>query len=484
MTTAPGAVGRLATLDSLSPEARLTTVRVGPPDTAIHVLGDELEALAATDLAAAERIAEWLVPLADELRGGSGRARVRRAAAHALTYAGRPDNALAACREAHRVAVDGDAPVEAARATLAAVHPLAMLGRFEEAIAAATGARTDLADLGRTDLAARADLNLGAIFATLERIPEAVASFDRARPSLVEEPSLLAQLESNAGVALIGVGRFDDAEEALSRAIAAFERAQQPLAAAIARGNLAHLLIRRGRLAEGVALYERVDAELVATAASPAQRSRLLAEQAAAFGEVGLAAESVQLASRAIPGLDEGGMALDAALAQVTLASALTALGERRDATRAAEEAGRRLSAIGNEVGAARADLLVARLLLAVDPGGALDAVGRRAAARSGRPLDELEAALVSADILLTQGDPTAAVAQVERGELAAGAVDYPPGRAEALHLRGRVRRATGSSALWPLHVRGDGVPGRRPGALPRPLPRPHPRGRRPRPPG
>lgn len=451
MTTAPAVAGRLATLDPLSPEARLTAVRAGPPHPTMSDLGDELEALAATDLAAAERVITWLVPLADELGGVSGRARVRRAAAHALTYAGRPDEALASCREAHLIAADGRELVEAARATLAAVHPLAMLGRFEEAITDANDARTQLADLGRADLAARADLNLGAIFAMLERIPEAVASFDRARPSLVEEPSLLAQLESNAGVALIGVGRFDDAADALTRAITAFEEAGQPLAAAIARGNLAHLLVRRGSLAHGVALYERVDAELETTAAPPAQRMRILAEQAAAFGEVGLAAESAELASRAIHGLDEGGMALDAGIAHVTLASALITLGDIHDATRAADEASRRLSAIGNEAGAARADLIVARLLLPADPGGALDAVGRRAAVRSGRPLDELDAALVSADILLAQGDPDGAASQVARGEIAASAVDYLPGRAEALHLTGRIRQATGSPALWPL---------------------------------
>ena len=447
---APAVAGRLATLDSLTPEERVASVRDGSTEPAMNALGDELEALAATDLAAAERVVGWLVPLADELGGASGRARVRRAAAHALTYAGRPDDALVACREAHRVAA-GHAPVEAARATLAAVHPLAMLGRFDEAIVGANEARTQLADLGHAALATRADLNLGAIFAMLERIPEAVACFDRARPSLADEPALLAQLESNAGVALIGVGRFDDAGGALERAVAAFDEAGQPLAAAIARGNLAHLLIRRGRLAQGVALYEQVDAELAGAAGSPAQRVRILAEQAAAFGEVGLAAESAALASRAIPGLDEAGMALDAALAHVTLATALTALGQSHDAARAADEASRHLAAIGNEAGAAKADLLVARLLLPADPDGALVAVGRRAAARSGRPLDELEAALVSADILLTQGAPDDAAAQIERGERAASAVDYLPGRAEALHLIGRIRQATGLPALWPL---------------------------------
>ena len=39
----------------------------------------------------------------------------------------------------------------------------------------------------------------------------------------------------------------------------------------------------------------------------------------------------------------------------------------------------------------------------------------------------------------------------MDRGELAVGAVDYLPGRAEALHLKGRVRQATGLPALWPL---------------------------------
>lgn len=448
--TAAGA-GRLVTLDALTSAGRVAALRSGSLGAELDVLGDELETLAATDLAAAERVSAWLVPLADRLGTPSSRARVRRASTHTLTYAGRPGEALACSEEAHRIAAAGDCTLEAARATLAAVHPLAMLGRFDDAISSSNRAHEAFDALGRVDLAARADLNLGAIFAMLERIPEAVAAFDRARPNIAGDPSLLAQLESNAGVALVSAGRFQDATDALERAIAAFERSGQSLSAAVARGNLAHLLVRRGRLAEGVALYERVDVELEETAAAPAQRARLLAEQAAAFGAVGLVAESAELASRAIPGLDDAGMALDAALTLLTLASAQAGLGNVREATRSAENASRRLSTIGNEAGAARADIIVARLLVASDASAARAAVVRRASARSGRPLDELEAALVAADISIAQGDLDRAAKEVETAELDARRLDYLPGRAETLHLTGRIKRATGANALWSL---------------------------------
>lgn len=451
MIATPVEAGCLATLDALPPAGREDSLRPSVSDEVLAGLGDELEALAATDLAAAERVVAWLVPLTDDLGAPPSRVRIRRAAAHTLTYAGRPDEALAACEEAHRIAAVGDDPVEAARATLASVHPLAMLGRFDEAIASSNAARTALAELGRADLAARADLNLGAIYSMLDRIPEAVAAFDRARPSLVTEPSLLAQLESNAGVALIGVGRFDEAADALGRATAAFEQSGQSLSAAVARGNLAHLLVRRGRLAEGVALFERVDRELAAAAAAPAQRARLLAEQAAAFGAVGLVSESAELAARAIPELDAAGMALDAAIAHLTLASAQAGLGDVAVASRSATEASRRLSAIGNEAGAARADIILARLLLPSDAAGAQVAVARRAAARDGRPLDELEATLVSADISLARDELARAATLIKAADLGARRIGYLPGRAEALHLTGRIRRATGAAALWPL---------------------------------
>lgn len=451
MGTPTGDGGQLASLGALSPEERRDRLAGGSPDLALVALGDELEALAASDLAAAAQTIEWLIPLADDLGTPSSRARVRRSAALTLTYAGHPEAALTVCLEGRGVARDGGDPVEAARATLAAVHPLAMLGRFDEAIELALAARAALSLSGRIDLAVRADLNLGAIYAMLERVPEAVATFDRARPNLEHEPSLLAQLESNAGVALIGVGRFDEASGALERAAAAFESAGQSISAATARGNLAHLLVRRGRLAEGIALYERVDDEFRLTSAAAGQQARIQAEEAAALVEVGLAAEADALASRSIPGLDAAGMALDAAIALLTVGTARAGLGDIPAAAEAARDASARLSAIGNEPAAARADVILARLLSASDSTGARVILERRRQARVGRPVDELDEALISADLALSRDDLDHAAVEIARARAAAGRIAYLPGRAEALHLAGRLRRARGESALWPL---------------------------------
>jgi CHAT domain-containing protein len=443
--TADSAAELLSELMTLPAVERLARLHAeDDAETVLIALAEACDRMAASEVAAALAAGDILIALAEALGSPRARSATHRSRAAVLSYAGDYGASLWHSAEAATIADSWGFVTEAARARLAAMQPMAQLGRYDEAIAAGEAARAALVAAGELSLAARADVSIGAVHDMRDDHARALTHYDRALPLLRDDLMMVAQLESNRGIALMGLDQFAVAERAFQSSVEAFASLGLDWAAAIAEGNLAYMATRQGRLERAMHHFERAR-RCVEADESPGDLARLLAEQAEALAALGMPAEAARTYERALPSLETHGLALEAAEARAGLGYAQIRLGRFDEAEATLDDAAQRFDRLGQDVPRARLDLTRSELaakrgrrddarLLAAD---ALDVL-------SGRPSDAAMARARLAGLDLDLGDVEDAAAQIAAALPTAERLDLVPLRARLLHLRGRAARERG----------------------------------------
>lgn len=263
------------------------------------------------------------------------RAVALRALGLAVREVGEPEAArghlLAAIATASAAGLDA----RAAQARLSLVGVLADLGLLDAALAEADTA-------GRVLRGADADRLLGhraLVLCRSGRFTEGLATGDAALERLraADDPSFVAGLLNNRGLARAYRGELAGAEADLEHAITVAESAGLARLAAMSRANLGFVALRCGDIPQALALYAQAEPEFADTAG----RARAIdVDRAGALLYAGLAREARRLLGRAADGLTACGYALDAAEARLLLAQAELACGDASDARVTARAAG------------------------------------------------------------------------------------------------------------------------------------------------
>ncbi len=223
-----------------------------------------------------------------------------------------------------------------------------------------------------------------------------------------------------------------------------YERAGATMVAAVAEGNLADVAARQGALHRALYHFERARRGFEATQSS-GHLARLLAEQAEAIEVLGLAGEALSIYEAALPQLDRGGQALEAARARSGLGRTLMRLGRLSQARTALAAAAAAFDEIGHRSARARVDLL--RAELAAADGQAPEArrlVHAALAVLHDRPADAAAARHLLARLALQQGALDEAEAELAAAMTVARRLDLAPLLSDLLHTAGRLRRRQG----------------------------------------
>lgn len=400
---------------------------------------DELDQLILRDLPSALRLTESLVEDARATGLAACQARAWSVRASALAYGNRFEESLEAFQQAAAHAREGGDHAAEARAWLGAMHPLARTGRFDDAVAQGERAHRALEVLGRPDLAMRAAVNLGVLQRMRGRPEEALPWFDRGRPAAIDQPVVLAQIDSNRAEALLDLNRFSEAEAAFRQALREFQAAGSSRAAAIVEGNLADLFGRQGRYHLSLRHYEAARAVLERDGAT-GEAGRLEAEQAETLVALGMMEPSVPVYRSAIAKLAAREMAHEQWRAAAGLSRTLVALGRPDEAEAALRDAGDPASApetVGPLIAMAQAEIRLAR----EETDAAREILARVLASLPASTVlaTEIRRSLILLD--LREGRTSSASEQLEQALAQARWLESAPLEAELLHLRGLVHR-------------------------------------------
>jgi tetratricopeptide (TPR) repeat protein len=429
--------GILDALGGAAPEAAESLLPTGDATAVIARAADEAEARIMADLPRAVKLTGGLVALADRRAGAGVRARARRVHAQALTYANQFDQALEVLTEAGALALEAGDRVEEGRGLLTMLHVFARQTRFDDAVACGARARDAFAAAQERVLVGRAENNLGIVERMRDRPATAILHFEKASVALAEQPPLLAHVENNRAEALLDLDRFAEAERAFGSALAAFRSAGGHRHAGIVLGNLADLTSRQGRLHESLALFEEAR-RAMGEAAAPGDEARLKVEQADVLATLGMLAQAAAGYREAIPILEQHSMAAEGARARFGLGRVLSRLDDPGAAAELAR-AEAMFAGVGNESARARALAAIADTAAAArDFARARELLTSAREAVRTRPAAAAWVDLLTARVLLEQGDAVGAA------ELAAGAgataegLHLSPLAADLLHTRGR----------------------------------------------
>lgn len=356
--------------------------------------------------------------------------------AHALCYANRFHDAIAALQEAELIAAALGREEDAAAVALTAVQPLERLGRAEEAEQAARRSYEVFTRRGIEFQAGRALVNLGVVRRVRGDALSAVECFERARPALASSVLAVATVETNLAEAYQDLDRLDDAALAFARARDLFDQARHPLGAAIAEGNLADAYSRMGRVDEALVLFEHARTRFRGCHALD-EDARLGAEEAEAMLIVGAYQRAARLYREAIPGLDQPGMTIEHARAMVGFGTALLRMGAIRrgcEVLRTALERcrGEAVGTIADDAALALAEGLHA----AGDTTAAHAALTALEAAWVHRPIRLAQALCLLAAISLRDRNPGRAGPLLDRAAAIAPAWNLAPLRSRIRHLR------------------------------------------------
>lgn len=266
---------------------------------------------------------------------------------------------------------------------------------------------------------ARADGDLASGLA-LQR--EAVAATARAVDGSGHR---LGIAESNLGMALLQANRLEDARASFTSALRVFADAGygRSVHAITTLGNLANVESLLGRFADAAAHYAEAEALASAATAESATMAALLQNHARLLLAQDRMDEALPRAERALALAERyvGGDSLDAAGIRLTLAEIALARGDPEAARGSVDQArtiyGARLPPAHPLI--ARADLVAARIDLAIDPDAPLaplvDAVGRLESAPALLARQAVRGAVWIAEAALARGEPATAAAALAR---------------------------------------------------------------------
>jgi CHAT domain-containing protein/tetratricopeptide (TPR) repeat protein len=451
-----------------------------------HNLAEVVLIAAETDVSAARRY----LAIADALTERLGRpvgvqAHLAYAQARVAVHTGDLSSAedLLSNAQSQWQAAGDDAGVT--RSLLGLTQVLAMQGRFDEAEAAVRTAITEFDQqeagfFGRLRLAS-AYHNLATLYVVQELHGLALAEYARAADILdallngaaTDEEAEAARVEQahnalNRATALTYLDRPEEAEIALDEAIAGFSVLGDAVNRGRARTNLGRLLLRTGRSAAALAIFDAAAIDLLGQSVADVTdleqlraADELLLERATAQAALNLLPEAAQALTTCESLFRSAGQQLE--LAQTLYLRGLVDLrGETlSNAARPLEEALALFIGLGNDLWRNRC--VVALAVLAIEQ-GQLDAAGQNldgllanAAVLSEDALSWdlsslIDARLLRARIALDMADPARADAEITACAtllgMTADVVEqpaiYPQYVMRVLHARGRLARSQG----------------------------------------
>lgn len=326
--------------------------------------------------AAAVREAEWVLGrtlddprwAAEETRrivrgrpGTEASVVARRALGLATRELGDPEGARTHLREAIADADAAGLAERAAQVRLTLVGVLADLGRLDEALRVADQARPALRGTDADRLLGHRAL----ILCRAGRFADGLRLGDDALARLraADDPTFVAGLLGNRGLARAYAGDLDRAADDLTRAARVADGAGLRRLAAMTRVNLGFVARRRGDLAEALRLYALAEPEF----ADAAGRAPVLdLDRATALLAAGLGHEARRVLAPAVE--DLAGHPADAAEARMTLAHAELACGDAEASAVAARAAHAAFTAQGRTGWALLAEQAVIRARVAAAP--------------------------------------------------------------------------------------------------------------------
>ncbi|MES9607466.1 CHAT domain-containing protein [Actinomadura verrucosospora] len=252
-----------------------------------------------------------------------------RVAGLAAKELGRLDEGLAFLRRALELASGSDA-YAAAQVRMNLVGLLTASGDVTEALAQARRAETVLHGPDADRLAA----NKAGALARAGRLEEAHDVAVRALPRLRagHDPAALSGLLTNLGLARVFRGDYDGAEEALAEAVAVGEAAALRHQTAMAKGNLAFTVSRRGDVPRALRLFAEAEQGLTGE-----RLAQCRFDQAETLIMAGLPGEARPVLTAALDAATANGYRCDTADGYLLLAHAELADGNAEEATVAAE---------------------------------------------------------------------------------------------------------------------------------------------------
>ncbi len=307
-------------------------------------------------------------------------------------------------------------------------------------IAAATHAlrrATDAVERERRTVGAHLELQMAVIDQNAGRAQQAELRYRRIVAAGGLPDGIALRVGNNLALLLAARGAYREALEASDRAVEIATRLG-PRIAALARQTHAWIVVRQGRLADGLAEFDEVAATYAQTGLPLGEYEIELADTMA---DLRLLPEAVVAAQAAVDEFAAAETWLMWVEAQVRLARLLLASGDARRAAELAAEVVARSTAQRRMAWTDRARLVGAQARLDSGVGTEADAaVARRAAGRferSGDLVDAAQAYLVAGRAALATGHPAAArTALATAGRIAA----HGP---LLLRVRGRLALAT-----------------------------------------
>jgi len=246
-----------------------------------------------------------------------------RAAANALSVAGRAREALVLHDQAVAAFEDVGDEQELARTLNASIQPLILLGQYDRALRTAARAHELFANHGDQLRLARLDINIGNLLHRQDRFDEALAHYDQAYASLEplrDSDGIISALHNKA-VTLTALNEFH-------QALAAYRAARQicldrdmPVAVAQADYNIAWLHYLRGEYGRALELLQAAATFAKQTGDSYHEALALL-DSAEIYLELNLGAEARAMAEDARARFLHLGMGYEAAKALVSVAIA------------------------------------------------------------------------------------------------------------------------------------------------------------------
>jgi diguanylate cyclase (GGDEF)-like protein len=139
---------------------------------------------------------------------------------------------------------------------------LAQQGKLDQSLEAFLTSQASREALGLPD---SADLlgNMAGLYLYMERWDQALDLSERAIAASPPESAGRARFTNNAGSALFGLGRLDEARARFEAALAMAERAKAPTLSAL--NNLAFVLLKQGETREALQRFEQIEAIAIAS---------------------------------------------------------------------------------------------------------------------------------------------------------------------------------------------------------------------------
>jgi CHAT domain-containing protein len=294
----------------------------------VVALADEVPRLLHTALGHAERLSEaatWLAARLDV----AAQARARRTAAHVLYARGEHEAAATAYDEARALYEQLGDEKELGRTLSSSLQALIYLGRYTQAEAQAERARTIFEGLSDRLRLARLDTNVANLHYRRDRFGQALALYERAQAALREvgTPNDVAVTLRNMAVCHISLNDFAQAL-AVHREARAFSESHG-LARLVVEAdyNIAYLHYLRGEYTVALELYQaaRAQAEALGDAY---HRALCDLDQSELYLELNLLDEGVALAEQALAGFEALRMRYETAKALTNLAVGVGRQGE------------------------------------------------------------------------------------------------------------------------------------------------------------